>query len=188
VQVLSPRAATSRMNGHRPDGRGNNMLNSGAHFYEVYKTKDDKFVSVCVHNAHAMCQLCRSALTLRFCGILVMVSLCFSGAIEPQFYKLLLKGLGLAGDDSLPAQMDASAWPGMKKRFTDIFLTKTRDEWCVATHAQRVVGVRDGFVVPCFVWRCFSLCPNAVLCVAVATKRTCMPVTSVGFVRSTSQV
>lgn len=51
------------------------------------------------------------------------------GSIEPQFYAILLDKLGLAGED-LPKQMDRSAWPKLKERFTAIFKTKTRDEWC----------------------------------------------------------
>lgn len=52
----------------------------------------------------------------------------FSGAIEPQFYALFLKGLGLSADD-LPAQMDQSEWPAMRERFTRAFASKSRDEW-----------------------------------------------------------
>ncbi|XP_029797391.1 alpha-methylacyl-CoA racemase [Suricata suricatta] len=51
------------------------------------------------------------------------------GAIEPKFYKLLIKGLGLKSDE-LPNQMSMNDWPEMKKRFADIFAEKTRDEWC----------------------------------------------------------
>ena len=51
------------------------------------------------------------------------------GSIEPQFYAILLDKLGLAGAD-LPAQMDRSAWPELKERFTALFKTKTREEWC----------------------------------------------------------
>jgi alpha-methylacyl-CoA racemase len=51
------------------------------------------------------------------------------GAIEPQFYAILLDKLGLASED-LPKQMDRSAWPKLKERFAAIFKTKTRDEWC----------------------------------------------------------
>jgi alpha-methylacyl-CoA racemase len=50
-------------------------------------------------------------------------------AIEPQFYKQLLKGLGMDKLDGLPGQMDQSAWPWMKTRLGSIFKTKTRDEW-----------------------------------------------------------
>jgi alpha-methylacyl-CoA racemase len=51
------------------------------------------------------------------------------GAIEPQFYSLLLSKLGLSSED-LPDQMDRSAWPELTERFAAIFRTKTRDEWC----------------------------------------------------------
>ncbi|MHB8440001.1 MAG: CaiB/BaiF CoA transferase family protein [Acidimicrobiales bacterium] len=76
--------------------RGVNILDTGAHFYEVYETSDEKWFSV--------------------------------GAIEPQFYAELLKVLGLEGAD-LPHQQDREQWPAMKKRFAEIFRTRTRDEW-----------------------------------------------------------
>lgn len=50
------------------------------------------------------------------------------GAIEPQFYALLLHGLGLR-DETLPDQLDREGWPDLKKRFAQAFLTRTRDEW-----------------------------------------------------------
>eukprot|EP00658_Telonema_sp_P-2_P043109 TRINITY_DN31063_c0_g1_i2.p1 TRINITY_DN31063_c0_g1~~TRINITY_DN31063_c0_g1_i2.p1 ORF type:complete len:237 (+),score=45.08 TRINITY_DN31063_c0_g1_i2:135-845(+) len=49
-------------------------------------------------------------------------------AIEPQFYKLLLKQLGL-NEAELPHQMDQSGWLEMKNVFGSVFLTRTRDEW-----------------------------------------------------------
>ena len=76
--------------------RGANLLDSGAHFYEVYDTKDGRYIAV--------------------------------GAIEPQFYQLLLRGLGLEAANT-PAQMDRSHWPAMKQKLADIFRTRTRDEW-----------------------------------------------------------
>ncbi|XP_016079881.1 PREDICTED: alpha-methylacyl-CoA racemase [Miniopterus natalensis] len=51
------------------------------------------------------------------------------GALEPQFYKLLIKGLGLKSDE-LPNQMSMTDWPEMKKKFADIFAKKTKAEWC----------------------------------------------------------
>jgi alpha-methylacyl-CoA racemase len=51
------------------------------------------------------------------------------GAIEPQFYAILLEKLGLANED-LPKQMDRAAWPKLKERFVALFKTRTRDEWC----------------------------------------------------------
>jgi alpha-methylacyl-CoA racemase len=50
------------------------------------------------------------------------------GAIEPQFYRALLDGLGLRADE-LPDQMDRACWPELKARFTHIFAGRPRDEW-----------------------------------------------------------
>lgn len=51
------------------------------------------------------------------------------GALEPQFYALLLDKLGL--DDVNPlSQYDLRQWPALKARFTALFATKARDEWC----------------------------------------------------------
>jgi len=86
-----------RSTGLFTEDRGENLLDSGAHFYDVYETADGEFMSV--------------------------------GAIEPQFYAELLRGIGLDGED-LPRQMDKASWSALKKRFAAIFATKTRAEWC----------------------------------------------------------
>ena len=51
------------------------------------------------------------------------------GALEPQFYAELIERLGLAGED-LPQQQDRAGWPVLRDRFTEVFKSKTRDEWC----------------------------------------------------------
>jgi alpha-methylacyl-CoA racemase len=51
------------------------------------------------------------------------------GSLEPQFYAELINLLGLA-DAGLPAQMDKAGWPVLRDKFTELFKTKTRDEWC----------------------------------------------------------
>ncbi|KAF9168308.1 hypothetical protein DFQ26_009527 [Actinomortierella ambigua] len=52
------------------------------------------------------------------------------GAIEAEFYDLLLKGLGLDPvRDNLPRQTDAKEWPRMKELFTKLFAEKTQEEW-----------------------------------------------------------
>ena len=51
------------------------------------------------------------------------------GAIEPQFYAALRKSAGMT-DAAFDAQMDPSAWRGLKERCAAIFRTRTRDEWC----------------------------------------------------------
>jgi alpha-methylacyl-CoA racemase len=51
------------------------------------------------------------------------------GSLEPQFYALLLKLTG-ATDAVFGAQMDQAAWPQMRERFTALFATRSRDDWC----------------------------------------------------------
>jgi alpha-methylacyl-CoA racemase len=50
------------------------------------------------------------------------------GAIEPQFYAALLRGLGLA-DAELPGQHDQSGWPELRRQFAAAFARRSRDEW-----------------------------------------------------------
>jgi len=76
--------------------RGTNRTDGGAHYYQVYATKDGEYVSV--------------------------------GAIEPQFYALLLRHTGLEGEN-LPPQTDRAHWPEMQQKLAGIFKTKTRAEW-----------------------------------------------------------
>ncbi|MGZ6886808.1 MAG: CaiB/BaiF CoA transferase family protein [Acidimicrobiia bacterium] len=52
------------------------------------------------------------------------------GSLEPQFYAELIQRLGLTDDVALPDQMNQATWPDLRERFTQLFLTKTRDEWC----------------------------------------------------------
>ncbi|KAF2437021.1 CoA-transferase family III [Tothia fuscella] len=50
------------------------------------------------------------------------------GAIEPQFYAELIKGLGL-DSSKIPDRADTSNYPDLKTLFTKTFLSKTRSEW-----------------------------------------------------------
>jgi alpha-methylacyl-CoA racemase len=52
------------------------------------------------------------------------------GSIEPQFYAELLRLTGLTDDAEFAKQMDRARWPQLKQRLTELFATKTRDEWC----------------------------------------------------------
>ena len=63
------------------------------------------------------------------------------GALEPQFYAALLRGLGLA-DAGLPDQHDRSGWPLLRRRFTDTFAQRTRAEW------EQVFAGTDACVSP----------------------------------------
>jgi alpha-methylacyl-CoA racemase len=87
------------------DERGTNVLDSGAHFYDTYETKDGKWVSI--------------------------------GSIEPKFHAELLRLAGLEGEE-LPKQFDQARWPEFAARLTEVFKSKTRDEWCAIMEGSDV--------------------------------------------------
>lgn len=96
ASILMAPFVAMRASGMWSNERGTNLLDSGAPFYDVYRTGDGGYLAV--------------------------------GAIEPQFYALLLEGLGLAGED-LPGQMDRENWPVVKARFAEVIAGRSRDEW-----------------------------------------------------------
>ncbi|KAI0119949.1 CoA-transferase family III domain-containing protein [Nemania sp. FL0031] len=51
------------------------------------------------------------------------------GALEPQFYAELVKGLGLAHKAWDRTRSDRDTWPEMKAAFETTFKSKTRSEW-----------------------------------------------------------
>ncbi len=51
------------------------------------------------------------------------------GSLEAQFYAELLEKTGLGGDD-WPQQSDPAGYPLQRERFTALFKSKTRQEWC----------------------------------------------------------
>jgi alpha-methylacyl-CoA racemase len=63
------------------------------------------------------------------------------GALEPQFYAALLRGLGLTGAD-LPQQLDREGWPVLRQRFAAAFASRTRAEW------EQVFAGTDACVAP----------------------------------------
>ena len=77
--------------------RGDNLLDTGAHFYGTYECADGQWVSI--------------------------------GSIEKRFHDILLDKLGLTEND-IPDRMDRTRWVEHKKNLTELFLSKTRDEWC----------------------------------------------------------
>ncbi|TPG35961.1 CaiB/BaiF CoA transferase family protein [Mycolicibacterium hodleri] len=63
------------------------------------------------------------------------------GSIEPQFYALLLAGLGL-DPATLPGQNDVARWPELRATFTDAFAGHDRDHWA------KVFNGTDACVTP----------------------------------------
>lgn len=51
------------------------------------------------------------------------------GAIEPQFYRLLLERCGI-DDPEFQRQWDRAQWPALRARLATLIAGKTRDEWC----------------------------------------------------------
>jgi alpha-methylacyl-CoA racemase len=56
------------------------------------------------------------------------------GPLEPQFYAAFVALLGLTDSDGapepdLPGQFDLRGWPTLRRRFAEVFATRTRDEW-----------------------------------------------------------
>ena len=59
------------------------------------------------------------------------------GSIEPQFYALLIEKAGLNAEEFAP-QMNQEHWPALQARLTEVFKTKTRDEWCAIMEGSDV--------------------------------------------------
>jgi alpha-methylacyl-CoA racemase len=80
--------------------RGSNILDTGAPWYDVYETRDGKYVSI-------------GAIEAKF--------------YEDLIQRL---GLADDTGDTLPKQHDRRGWPRMRQIFSAKFKTMTRDEWC----------------------------------------------------------
>jgi alpha-methylacyl-CoA racemase len=51
------------------------------------------------------------------------------GALEPQFFRVLVKGLGLDGQDWETRRFDRDNWPELRRVLEGTFKTRTRAEW-----------------------------------------------------------
>ena len=94
--------------------RGENLLDTGAPFYEVYECADGRFIAV--------------------------------GAIEPQFYSELVRLTGFEEDPDAPDRMNGEGWSLAKKKWSDLFATRTRDEWV------ELAGASDACLAPVLDW------------------------------------
>ena len=86
-----------RQMGSWSGGRGENILDGGAPFYDVYETLDGRHVAL--------------------------------APLEARFYAIFLDKVGLAGEP-LPPQGDEAGWAALRERFTALFRTRTRADWC----------------------------------------------------------
>lgn len=97
AQLMSIFWGLDAMGGWGP--RGTNLLDGGAHFYNVYETADGGYVSLAAYEPKFYANFLR-----------------------------LVGPLGFADLDPA-AQMDTAQWPALKVRLRALFATKTRDEW-----------------------------------------------------------
>jgi alpha-methylacyl-CoA racemase len=67
------------------------------------------------------------------------------GAIEPQFFAELLKGLSLSAAE-VPNQLDIASYQQMHDLFAERFARRTRDEW------TQVFTGTDACVTPVLTW------------------------------------
>jgi alpha-methylacyl-CoA racemase len=82
------------------DQRGVNLLDTGAPFYDVYRTADDQYLAV-------------GPLEARFFATFVQL-------LDPY----------LAADEGpLPSRGDVATWPLLRQRFADAFAKQSRAEW-----------------------------------------------------------
>jgi len=98
VAALMASVYAGMQQGFWSDRRGENLLDSGAAFYDVYETSDGKYISI--------------------------------GALEPQFYHVLVDKLGL---EDAPAPMEhlrPDKWQELRPKLEEIFRQRTRDDWC----------------------------------------------------------
>ena len=77
--------------------RGENLLDGGAPFYDVYPCSDGAFVSI--------------------------------GALEAEFFQLLIDKLDLSDHPAMQAQYDAKTWPAMRQAFEDTFKAEPQSHW-----------------------------------------------------------
>jgi alpha-methylacyl-CoA racemase len=105
-----------RNGGGWPAPPGGNLLDTGAPFYEVYTCADGKEVAV--------------------------------GALEPKFYAELLRLSGTEGEPALAPEVraDPATWPAAKRRWAEVFATRTRDEWTAVFEGT------DACVAPVLDW------------------------------------
>lgn len=85
------------------NGRENNALDGGAHYYDTYECADGKWISV-------------GSIEPQFYALLME--------------KLGIKGAEEDAEVDFLAQFDRSQWPERKAQISTLFKTKSQSEWC----------------------------------------------------------
>lgn len=120
-----------RFTRHTPSGdqpRGENLLDSGCPFYDVYETKP--ILTGQDESGHG-------GGGKQYMAV---------GALEPQFFAALIRGLGLEGQGWEEKRFDRSCWDELRRAFEETFRTKTREEW------ERIFDGTDACCTPILGW------------------------------------
>jgi len=102
------------------------------------------------------------------------------GALEPQFYALLLSKLGLS-DVEAAAQYDRRQWPALKSRFAELFRSRARDAWCAVLEGSDVcfapvLSISEAAAHPHNVARgVYAVSPSGAVSAAAAPRFTPLP-------------
>jgi crotonobetainyl-CoA:carnitine CoA-transferase CaiB-like acyl-CoA transferase len=109
--------------------RGHNLLDSGAPFYDTYKTKDGKYLAIGALEPHFFAKL------IKVCFSLFVI-------LTPLRSSDILASQGLGLDPNTISQYDQGSWPELRRTFEKTIGSKTQSEW------QTVFDGTDACVTP----------------------------------------
>src|SRR5215831_18716631 len=95
TMLLLAQALSAFYGNHKIPQRGTMPVDGSAPWYNLYLTKDEKYITI--------------------------------GSVEPWFYANLCRALGT--EEYIQDEHNSARFDEIKARFTEIFRTKTRDEW-----------------------------------------------------------
>jgi alpha-methylacyl-CoA racemase len=112
--MLTASIHARRAQGSWLDARGTNKNDTGSHFYNVYRTADDQYVTLGALEPGFYAEM------LRLTGL----------ADDPDFAGQWDQQRWPASDPERAARADRTRWPELQRRLAERIRAKTRDEWC----------------------------------------------------------
>ena len=112
--MLTASIHARRAQGSWLDARGTNKNDTGSHFYNVYQTADDQYVTLGALEPGFYAEM------LRLTGL----------ADDPDFAGQWDQQRWPASEPEEAARADRTRWPQLRQRLAERIRAKTRDEWC----------------------------------------------------------
>ena len=112
--MLTASIHARRAQGSWLDARGTNKNDTGSHFYNVYQTADDQYVTLGALEPGFYAEM------LRLTGL----------ADDPDFAGQWDQQRWPASEPEQAARADRTRWPQLRQRLAERIRSKTRDEWC----------------------------------------------------------